>query len=215
MESDIILEGFLEAEAKHGLRYMRVIGDGDSSVFAKIRDNIPCWGSDVSKEECSNHVCKCYRSNLEKLVSENLLYKGKHHLTKTTRVRLVSALRCAIRVRSNEYNDKKINKTEAIAKLRSDIKNSVYHVFGHHKNCSDFCRANKNLTPTSSTDSMKDDTIHVSESNPQENIDMKRTNIFLDRRFLYRCARKGTLWNFNQLQQCGTTHIKRCYISFE
>jgi len=37
MESDIILEGFLEAESNHGLRYMRVVGDGDSSVFAKIR----------------------------------------------------------------------------------------------------------------------------------------------------------------------------------
>jgi hypothetical protein len=38
MESDIILEGFLETESKYGLRYMRVVGDGDSSVFEKIRD---------------------------------------------------------------------------------------------------------------------------------------------------------------------------------
>jgi hypothetical protein len=33
MEGDIILGGFLEAESKHGLRYMRLVGDEDSSVF--------------------------------------------------------------------------------------------------------------------------------------------------------------------------------------
>ena len=44
MEADIIVEGFREAESKHGLRYMRVIGDGDSSVFAKIRGEIHVWG---------------------------------------------------------------------------------------------------------------------------------------------------------------------------
>jgi hypothetical protein len=37
MEGDIILEGFLEAESKHGLRYMWLVGDGDSSVFSRIR----------------------------------------------------------------------------------------------------------------------------------------------------------------------------------
>jgi len=33
MESDILLEGFLEAESTHGLHYMRIIGDGDPSVM--------------------------------------------------------------------------------------------------------------------------------------------------------------------------------------
>jgi ferric iron reductase protein FhuF len=36
MEGDIILEGFLEAESKHGLRYMQLVGDGDSSVFSRM-----------------------------------------------------------------------------------------------------------------------------------------------------------------------------------
>jgi ferric iron reductase protein FhuF len=35
-EGDIILEGFLEDESKHGLRYMRLVGDGDSSVFSRM-----------------------------------------------------------------------------------------------------------------------------------------------------------------------------------
>ena len=37
MEGDIIFDGFKEAETKHGVRYMRIIGDGDSSVFARIK----------------------------------------------------------------------------------------------------------------------------------------------------------------------------------
>ena len=64
MENDIILEGFLEAEGKHGLRYMRLVGDGDSSVFAKIREEVPNWGRYVVKEEFANHINKCYPSNL-------------------------------------------------------------------------------------------------------------------------------------------------------
>jgi hypothetical protein len=99
MEGDIILEGFLETESKHGLRYMRVVGASDSSVFARIREEVPGLSRYVTKEECANHICKCYRANLEKLVTDNPLYKGKHHLSKNTRVRLVSALRCAICVR--------------------------------------------------------------------------------------------------------------------
>lgn len=92
MESDIIVEGFKEAETKHGLRYMRILGDGDSSVYAKIREEVSEWGRDVQKEECANHVCKCYRSNLENLVMNNPLYKGRHNLIKKVRVQLVSAV---------------------------------------------------------------------------------------------------------------------------
>ncbi|WAR31988.1 LOW QUALITY PROTEIN: hypothetical protein MAR_034530 [Mya arenaria] len=33
IESDIILEGFLQEEKEHGVRYMRMIADGDSSVY--------------------------------------------------------------------------------------------------------------------------------------------------------------------------------------
>jgi hypothetical protein len=40
----VILEGFLEAESKHGLRYMRLVGDGESSVFSRIRQEVPGWG---------------------------------------------------------------------------------------------------------------------------------------------------------------------------
>ena len=62
MESDIIAEGFSLSQQMYGLRYMAVIGDGDSSVMATIRQ---AYGIFVSKIECANHACKAYRNRLE------------------------------------------------------------------------------------------------------------------------------------------------------
>ncbi|CAG2245735.1 unnamed protein product [Mytilus edulis] len=136
MEADIIVEGFLKAN-EHGVRYMHLIGDGDSSVYAQIMQNVPVWGKYVKKIECSNHVCKCVRSNLEKLVNENPEYKGKGKLTKQIRVRIVSSIRCAIRMRSLESDKRK-----AIKNLEHDITNCINHIYGDHSRCSDFCKAN-------------------------------------------------------------------------
>ena len=77
MESDIILEGFKQAESKHGVRYLRFIGDGDSSVYPTLIQCVPVWGRFITKIECANHACKCYRGSLEKLVANNPSYKGK------------------------------------------------------------------------------------------------------------------------------------------
>ena len=92
MESDIILEGFKEAESTHGVRYMRLKGDGDSSVYTRKRDEIPVWGRFVVKEEFSNHVTMS-----RKLVSDNPLCEGKNQLTKSVRIRILAAGRGSIR----------------------------------------------------------------------------------------------------------------------
>ena len=36
METDIAVEGFRQAEITHGVWYMRLVGDGDSSVLTSI-----------------------------------------------------------------------------------------------------------------------------------------------------------------------------------
>ena len=132
MESDIILEGFLKAERTHGVRYTRFVGDGDSSIFPTLRQNVPLWGPDIKKVECANHACKCYRSSLEKLAADNPSYKGKGGLTVK---RLTSAARCAIKMRSQESDQ-----SEAARLLERDILNGPLHCFGHHDKCSaDFC----------------------------------------------------------------------------
>ncbi|XP_062575148.1 uncharacterized protein LOC134237079 isoform X2 [Saccostrea cucullata] len=165
MESDIIVDGFKQAEGKHGLRYMRIIGDGDSSVFAKIREEVPLWGRAVEKEECANHVCKCYRSNLEKLVTDNPLYKGKHNLTKKVRIQLVSA----VRVRGKQKENKELSPNAAVLQLKHDIINSVHHIFGNHSKCSDFCK----MTSANSSQT----NIEVNETNTIDN-DSNFMNIF-------------------------------------
>lgn len=135
METDIILEGFLKAEQTHGVRYTRFVGDGDSSVFPTLHRAVPGWGTRIKKLECANHACKCYRSSLEKLVTENPAYKGKGGLTEKMRKRLTSAARCAIKMRSKEVDFNK-----AVKLLQQDLVNGPLHCFGHHEHCSpDFC----------------------------------------------------------------------------
>ncbi len=149
MEPDIILEGFKQAEEVHGVRYTRFVGDGDSSVYPTLIQNVPGWGRYIRKLECANHACKCYRSALEKLVQENTSYKGRGGLTEKMRRRLTSAARCAIKMRSKEPDTAK-----AVKLLERDLQNGPYHCFGHHNNCSpDFCLAAKERVASSSSSS--------------------------------------------------------------
>ncbi len=144
METDIILEGFLEAEKVHGVRYIHFIGDGDSSVHPTLIQNVPGWGHAIKKLECANHACKCYRGALERLVQENPSYKGTGGLTLKTRKRLVSAARAAIRMRSTE--------SDALISLKRDLQNGPRHCFGFHDDCSpDFCKTAQDKLSISST----------------------------------------------------------------
>lgn len=72
MEADVIVEGFKQAESTHGVRYMHMISDGDSSVLNQIHMGVPEWERYVKKIECVNHVLKNYRSKLELIVKEIL-----------------------------------------------------------------------------------------------------------------------------------------------
>lgn len=136
METDIIVEGFREAESKYGLRYTTFIGDGDSSVYASLVTQVPVWGHAIQKAECANHAIKCYRGALEKLVQEKPKYKGKGKLTEKMRKRLTAAARCAIKMRS-KHPDKRV----ATELLQKDLRNSPLHCFGIHKQCStDYCK---------------------------------------------------------------------------
>jgi len=106
METDVILEGFLQAEKVHGVRNTTMIGDGDSSVYPSLIQNAPGWGHCIQKLESVNHSCKCYRGALDKLVRENPAYKGAGGLMERVRRNLVSSARCAIKMRSKEVDRK-------------------------------------------------------------------------------------------------------------
>ena len=77
METDILVQGFKEAETKYGLRYTTFTGDGDSSVHTNLVTQVPGWGHVIRKVECANHAVKCYRGALERLVMEKPHYKER------------------------------------------------------------------------------------------------------------------------------------------
>ena len=93
METDILVSGFNTAEEMHGVCYLRVIGDGDSSVMSNIQQHVPIWGCMVKKIECANHAIKCYRNRLEKIVQDFPRYKGKGRLTQKVMKRLAAGAR--------------------------------------------------------------------------------------------------------------------------
>ena len=150
METDIIVQGFQEAETKYGLRYTKFVGDGDSSVYPSLITGVPQWGHAIHKIECANHAIKCYRGALEKLAQENAHYRGKGKLTTNMRKRLTKAARCAIKMRST-MPDRKL----AVKLLHADLRNSPLHCFGIHTECStDYCKVAKTarLNKDTSTD---------------------------------------------------------------
>ena len=81
MEPDTITEGFLSSETMHGLRYMELVGDGDSAVFNAIITNVP-YGRYVKKIECCNHAVKCYRTRLQATLKDNPQIGGRGGTTK-------------------------------------------------------------------------------------------------------------------------------------
>ena len=125
MESDIIVEGFRLSESTHGLRYMWMIGDGDSSVHHSIITSVS-YGRYVQKVECSNHAVKCYRSGLEKLAKENPTFKGRNGLTSNKIKYLAKCMKCAIAQNS-------VNKD--VTALRQDLRNCPHHCFNDHQQC--------------------------------------------------------------------------------
>ena len=154
MESDIIAEGFRLSEQLYGLRYMFVIGDGDSSVMATICQSV-LYGVYVNKIECANHACKAYRSRLEALAKDNPQFRGKGGLTKKAIQRLTIGARMAIKMHSSTHN---------INQLRHDLRNGPSHVFGDHSNCtSQFCTHRTTVASTTQEDSTDPvDNAHIS-----------------------------------------------------
>ena len=70
MKADIITSGFQLSENMHGLQYMKLIGDGDSSVLYTIQTTVQPYGREIEKIKCANHAVKCYRTRLEQLAKD-------------------------------------------------------------------------------------------------------------------------------------------------
>jgi hypothetical protein len=142
MESDIIIEGFKRSIEMHGVKYMRLIGDGDSSISKKLCEIRPYGScSMVEKIECTNHLLRNFSKHLRELAtrkksnSKNLPVSPQLRKIVTARsYRLVAAVKKAVEHRSKENGSLR----EQITLLIKDMKNAPsISMFGEHKECSE------------------------------------------------------------------------------
>lgn len=141
MEADIIAEGFAKSVDMHGVKYNKLVGDGDSSIMKKLILNKP-YGPDfiISKIECKNHLLRNFCNKLKALGKKTNNYKGFLPVQLRKKVE-ANVLRKAIVGAVNHRKSEDINPNE---KLKKDIKNAPNHVFGDHSNCSAyFCNPEK------------------------------------------------------------------------
>ncbi|XP_022911744.2 uncharacterized protein [Onthophagus taurus] len=138
MESDIIVEDFKCSIEMHGLKYTKIVGDGDSSVYKKILETRPHGSACIEKIECRNHLYRNLGTKLreisrrKKSLSTNCCVPisiRKHIMTSTQR--LCIAIKKATQYRATETNDL----ADKIKLLKHDILNCPSHIFGEHKDC--------------------------------------------------------------------------------
>lgn len=140
MESGVILEGFQCSVRMHNLKYLRLIGDGDSSVYKKIQDSKP-YGPDsfVEKIECRNHILRNFCQRVKDLSKRPKLSVEIKQCLKNNILRFRSAVVGAVKYRKNEN----VPFVQKIKQLKSDILNGPTHIFGNHDNCKDQAGNNK------------------------------------------------------------------------
>lgn len=70
MEADIIVEGFKKSMEMHGLKYHRLVGDGDSSVHRKLLEARPYGNLLIEKVECRNHLLRNFSKKIREICGE-------------------------------------------------------------------------------------------------------------------------------------------------
>lgn len=138
MESNVIVEAFRQSEKEYGLVYKYYIGDGDSSVFARIQEKCR-YGRFVTKVECANHMTRCLSDNLHKLaVNTKYPLEARRLLTSTPEGKTITRLERLVKgVRAAVKHAGPTRSLQDITNLRNDLKNAPNHVFGDHNVCRD------------------------------------------------------------------------------
>lgn len=77
MEASIVVEGFKQSDATYGIRYHRLIADGDSSVYKKILDARPYKNLTVEKIECRNHLLRNFCKKIRDLCTKKKCRKTR------------------------------------------------------------------------------------------------------------------------------------------
>lgn len=147
MEADGVVEGFKCSINMHGLKYTKLIGDGDSSVMSALNEALPYGHSTaIHKIECSNHLLRNYCTKLRNLTKKTENKQGPvpiimRKCLNDNILRLRKAIKGAI-----DFSSKMEGKTftEKVNELKKDLRNGPCHVFGEHANCKTyFCNGPK------------------------------------------------------------------------
>ncbi|XP_022166128.1 uncharacterized protein LOC111030767 isoform X3 [Myzus persicae] len=121
MEADGILEGFLNSYQMHGLKYNKLIGDGDSSVTKRLNERLP-YGSNfhIQKIECSNHLLRNYSQKMTALgkKTEYPILLRKHILSHILRFRTDVTKAVHYRKFSNKPKEDQISDAEKCGMMR-------------------------------------------------------------------------------------------------
>lgn len=129
MEWETILDGFKSSVELYNLRYLKVISDGDSSTYSKLLEHKPYQHRLIEKIECTNHLLRNFRKNIEAAVKGCPRGLNKHVVDNLERIR--KDVCCAVQFRKKGN----MSQNEKISLLKSDLNNILHHVFGDHSNC--------------------------------------------------------------------------------
>lgn len=151
MEAAIIVEGFQKSMEMYGLKYTKLVGDGDSSVHRKLVECMPYGSSTIiQKIECKNHILRNYINKLRDIAkTTKTKNKQLQELITENILRFRTAVTKAIEYRKNQD----VTTNSKIMELEFDILNGPKHIFGDHSGCGQrdyFCtggKDEKNMVP--------------------------------------------------------------------
>ncbi|CAH1102104.1 unnamed protein product [Psylliodes chrysocephalus] len=124
------------------LKYVKMIGDGASSVYQKNCLERFYGRTMVSKVECINHLLRNYCTNTKKYSPKNKIVSPR--LKKVLSDRILK-LRVGIKSAVNYHRKITSDIVDNVKQLTADIKTSPYHTFGNHSNCAQyFCKRQQN-----------------------------------------------------------------------
>ncbi|GFQ95208.1 yqaJ domain-containing protein [Trichonephila clavata] len=132
MEANIIQEGFMNSVAMYGIKYTKIIGDGDSNVYKTILDSRPYDALQVEKLECKNHLFRNFCLKLKDLVKDSKV--GSIILRKCLGKNILRLRKFIFSVIASIAKNKNLNNYSI---LQKQILNAPYHIFGDHTKCLD------------------------------------------------------------------------------
>ncbi|KAK5643173.1 hypothetical protein RI129_007018 [Pyrocoelia pectoralis] len=121
MEQAAIVDGFNQSEKIYGIRYKYVVGDGDSSVYARIQEKVS-YGRSVIKLECANHCVRAYTAALHCLIKNRQFQIESRNILKKHVGKISSCTRKVIAKSSDLLNMKMQLKDSFAVVMGNDIK---------------------------------------------------------------------------------------------